>query len=154
MLLLLIKGYAFESSFCNNYNVPGFGIYSSYKDTTKDDTVKKDSAKVSTDISTSAIKSKVKYKPKDSIVYDIANEKVFLYVNAQVDYEDITLTADYIEINWTDHTVYAEGRRDSTGEFARDSSGDYIGMPVFSEKGEKFNAFTIKYNFDTKKGKI
>lgn len=149
-----MKGFTPEFAITNTFNISNIYIYSPYKDTTKDDTVKKDSLKVSTNISTSAIKSKVKYKPKDSIVYDIANEKVFLYGDAQVDYEDITLNADYIEINWTDHTVYAEGRRDSTKEFARDSSGDYIGMPVFSEKGEKFNAFTIKYNFDTKKGKI
>ena len=149
-----MKGYKPIVADFNSFNIGENNIYSFYKDTTKDDTVKKDSAKVSTNISTSGIKSKVKYKPKDSTVYDIKNDKVFLYGDAQVDYEDITLNAAYIEINWTDHTVYAEGKRDSTGEFARDSSGDYVGMPVFSEKGEKFNAFTIKYNFDTKKGKI
>jgi lipopolysaccharide assembly outer membrane protein LptD (OstA) len=149
-----MKGYNAYSTDLSTLNISVIPLYSPYKDTTKDDTLKKDSVKVSTDISTSAIKSKVKYKAKDTIVYDIANEKVFLYGNAQVDYEDITLNADYIEINWTEHTVYAEGRRDSTGEFLRDSSGDYVGMPVFSEKSDKFNAFTIKYNFDTKKGKI
>ncbi len=105
-------------------------------------------------VSPSAVKSKVKYTSKDSMYFDVTYEKLFLYGNAKVDYEDITLTADYIVIDYTDHTVYAEGYKDSLGEPRRDSLGEYIGLPVFTQGAQKFNSHTMKYNFDTKKGKI
>jgi hypothetical protein len=119
-----------------------------------DDSVKKDTLTPTANVSPSGVKSKIKYTARDSMFFDVVNEKLYLYGDAKVDYEDITLTADYIEINYTDHTVYAEGYKDSLGNPLRDSVGDYIGLPVFTQGSEKFFSHTITYNFDTKKGKI
>ena len=52
------------------------------------------------------LKSKVKYTADDSIVYDIPGEKIFLYGNGVIDYEDIHLTANYIEINNEQKTLF------------------------------------------------
>ncbi len=92
------------------------------------------------------LKSKVKYDAQDSIIYDLANSKVYLFGSAKVDYEDIHLDANYIEINFDDKTLLAHGLTDSTGEIA--------GKPVFKQGTETFNAEQLKYNFNTKKGKI
>ena len=89
------------------------------------------------------LKAKVKYDANDSIVYDLINSKVFLFGKAKVDYEDIHLEADYIEINFNNKTLYSHGLPDSSGQLA--------GKPIFKQGGETFKAETISYNFDTKK---
>lgn len=92
------------------------------------------------------LKSKVKYSAKDSIRFDVDGKKVFLYGNAEVKYEDITLKSGVIEIDWTDETVYAHGRKDSLGKI-KDT-------PEFSQGPQVFHSQTMKYNFKTKKGKL
>ncbi|MBK8847435.1 MAG: hypothetical protein IPO27_13170 [Bacteroidetes bacterium] len=74
--------------------------------TAKADTVSKgDSMQVNM---SSDLQSKIKYTSFDTIDFDIANNKVYLYRKAQIDYEDITLNADWIEINWKTSTIYAK----------------------------------------------
>lgn len=41
--------------------------------------------------------SEIKYKAKDSLVYDAINKKLKLYNKAEISYEDIKVMADYIE---------------------------------------------------------
>ncbi len=105
-----------------------------------------DSLSADTSISPQAVKSMIKYNAADSIRFDVPAQKVFLFGNAEVKYEDITLKAAYVEVNWAEKLLYAEGRTDS--------SGKVYGTPVFDEKGESFKASSIRYNFGTKKGKI
>ena len=61
------------------------------KDTniTKKDTIKKDNKSKNSDY---ALSSKVDYKANDSIRFDIAEEKVYLFGKAEIKYEDIDLT--------------------------------------------------------------
>ncbi len=92
------------------------------------------------------LKSKVKYSADDSIVYDIPGQKIFLYGNGVIEYEDIHLTANYVEINNELKTLFAKGVKDSTDTIK--------GKPVFKQGSEEFKAETITYNFQTKKGKI
>ncbi|MEO6884431.1 MAG: putative LPS assembly protein LptD, partial [Bacteroidia bacterium] len=92
------------------------------------------------------LKSKVTYSADDSIHFDVANQHVFLYGNAEVTYEDVNLKAAYIELNLADNTVYACGKRDSLGKS--------YGLPDFKQGTESFKAQSIRYNFKTKKGKI
>lgn len=82
----------------------------------------------------------------DSIVQDLVNGKVYLYGDAVVNYEDITLKAAIIEVDFNTNTVYAIGREDSTGKM--------IGNPEFTEGKQTFKAKTMTYNFDTGKGMI
>ena len=103
-------------------------------------------SKVDTTISKDAITSKVDYQAEDSMRFDLSIEKVYLYGNAQVNYEDIQLNAAYIEVDLRNNTVVANGLPDSTGELA--------GLPVFKEGAQEYQAGKMTYNFDTEKGKI
>jgi len=94
----------------------------------------------------SLLKSKVAYKASDSIRFNIVEQKVYLFGNADVKYEDISLTASYIELDLNSNLVHAK--------FGRDSTGKKIGIPKFEQNGTGFSADSIKYNFETKKGKI
>jgi len=92
------------------------------------------------------IDAKVERYAKDSVVQDIANRKVFLFGEAVVEYEDITLKANYIEVDLNSNTVFASGIEDSTGKM--------IGLPEFTQGGQTFKSTSMSYNFDTKKGLI
>lgn len=94
----------------------------------------------------SELKSKVKYGATDSIRYDLEAGKVYMYGKAHIVYEDINLDAAYIELNFSDHNLMATGLPDSTGVIS--------GLPVFKQGNDVFNSEAIKYNFDTKRGRI
>lgn len=94
----------------------------------------------------SLIESKVIYNAEDSIVLSNDSKKVYLYNKARIEYEDIILEADFIEYDQENNYVFACG--------VKDSLGNIEGKPVFKEKGDEFEAKTIKYNFETKKGYI
>ncbi len=93
-----------------------------------------------------ALDTKVEYHAKDSLRFDVLGKKVYLYNDAEIHYGDITLKANYIEIDWTTNTLFAKGLPDSTGKIA--------GTPVFSEGDQSFRADSMSYNFDSKKGRI
>ncbi len=99
-----------------------------------------------TGIDSESLKAKVKYHAKDSIVSDLENEIVHLYGSATVDYQDLHMKADYIAIDFNKKELYAEGSTDSAGALK--------GKPEFSQAGQNFKSNTIRYNFDSKKGKI
>ena len=94
----------------------------------------------------SFLEAPVHRSAEDSIVADWVNGKIYLYGNAVIEYQDITLKADLI-IYDTDNSII-------TATYSQDSIGNPIGKPVFSEKEEEINADTIFYNFDTKRGVI
>ena len=62
-----------------------------------------------------AIQSKIRYNAKDSIVYNLKKNEVYLYNGAEVYYEDIILKAAFIKIDQKNKVVYANGVIDSTG---------------------------------------
>ena len=114
--------------------------------TTKNTILAQDGEQDSTSTSSSFLSSEVHYFATDSSQIDIQNKKVFLYHQAQVNYEDIELQAEHIILNWNDNTVYAIGLPDSTGKI--------IGEPIFKEGGKTYYCESILYNFNSKKGKI
>lgn len=83
---------------------------------------------------------------KDSMEVEMKEQKVRLYKEAQIDYEDIVIKADYIEINFEKNELFATGWPDSSGRI--------VGKPVFKEPDSEFKADEIRYNFDSKKGLI
>jgi hypothetical protein len=93
------------------------------------------------------IRTQVKYSAKDSIRFDVVNQLVHLYGDAKINYGDLSLTAEYITINWNDNSVIAKGGID-------DSTGRKIGTPNFKQGSENYVADNIKYNFKTRKGII
>jgi hypothetical protein len=110
------------------------------------DTLKTDSTTIDTLLSPDALESKVSYKAKDSIRFDLNKKLVYLFGSSEVYYENIELKAEEIEIDMDSNTVVARGKQDSTGK--------YFGEPVFKENGQEVKSHEIKYNFDTKKGLI
>lgn len=125
--------------------VPAFTFSQVKNDTVRPAIAHKDSIVVATD-NDAPLKSKVKYSAKDSIRFDVTNQKMYLFGNAEVTYEDLNLKAGYIELDMKSNVVYAEGRKDSTGK--------EIEIPVFTEKTQSFKSHKMTYNFQTKKGRI
>jgi hypothetical protein len=97
-------------------------------------------------VSTGALKSKVRYSSRDSIRLDLPGQKVYLFGDAKVDYEDMSVKAGYIEIDLGRHLVIAAGEKDSTGKI--------INKPELVNTDGTIHGDTIKYSILTKKGII
>ncbi|HMQ45804.1 MAG TPA: putative LPS assembly protein LptD [Saprospiraceae bacterium] len=95
-------------------------------------------------LSTDSLDAPVEYNARDSMIYDIADEKIYLYGDAMVAYTTITLKASKIIFDWNTSIVTAEGMPDSTGRMA--------GFPQFSDGSQEFKAEQMRYNFKTRKG--
>lgn len=88
----------------------------------------------------------------DAIVYSTANDSIvftaenwgYLYGEAEVKYNDITLKGERLSMNMDSSLVYAT--------FAKDSLGKEFGYPIFGNKDSEMEAKSIKYNFRTGKG--
>ncbi len=109
------------------------------------DTLGVDTAAVSAK-TTTVIEAPINYTADDSIIGSFDGQKVFLYNNANVTYQEIELTAYFIELNLETKEVYAEGIKDSTGTLVQ--------KPIFKDGREEFESQTLRYNFDTEKGII
>ena len=83
---------------------------------------------------------------KDSIDFDNANQIVYLYGEAKVEYDKISLEADFIKVYIGKNEVHAFSKKDSTGEV--------IEKVLFTDDGESFTATGMAYNFTSKKGRI
>jgi hypothetical protein len=94
----------------------------------------------------SDLESEVIYSARDSIRFDLKEQKVFLYGDAMVQYEDIVLKAAHISYDFDDQVARSYGTTDSLGL--------PVGKPAFSQAGNEFDADTIKYSFGTKEGVI
>jgi lipopolysaccharide assembly outer membrane protein LptD (OstA) len=92
------------------------------------------------------LKDKVKYSAEDSMMISVTGERLFLYGKANVKYQDIDLTADYIMLDMKKQEVFAKG--------SIDTSGKVTGSPVFKQGSETFESDSMKYNFKSGKGII
>ena len=86
---------------------------------------------------------------KDSIVTDFSNgqRKMYYYGGATVTYQDMKLTADYIEYDMLTNTVFARGQLDTV-------SGEWKGRPEMTQGGQNFKMEELRYNFETRKARI
>jgi hypothetical protein len=92
------------------------------------------------------IEAPIDYLAKDSIIFSLDGQRVFMYGDAKVKYQQVELTAAYVILDLETKEVYAEGVPDSTGVLT--------GKPVFQDGNEKFESKTLRYNFQTQKGII
>ncbi len=88
----------------------------------------------------------IDYTAEDSIIGSIAEGVIHLYNKAYTAYQNITLKAGYIRINFNTNELYAEGLADSTGKTQQ--------KPIFTEDGKAYRADVMRYNFDTKRAHI
>lgn len=89
--------------------------------------------------------ARVDYSARDSIVFDIRKQKVYLYGEAELNYQNINLTAAFVTINFNTKELFATG--------VPDSAGVMIGNPVFEEGMQNFESKELRYNFETKRGR-
>ncbi|MBO4475749.1 MAG: LPS-assembly protein LptD [Bacteroidales bacterium] len=86
---------------------------------------------------------------KDSIVevFTDGQRMIYYYGDVTVEYQDIKLTAAYMQYDMNTGTVFAKGVYDSL-------DGEWKGRPVMTQKGKTYNMDEVKYNFNTKKSSI
>jgi len=96
--------------------------------------------------SSAALKSKVEFKANDSLRFEIDKQKVYMYKDADVKYEDISMKSAYLEIDFPKNEVFAEGVPDSTGKDQ--------GIPEFTQGALSFKSKQIRYNYTSKRGFI
>ena len=89
---------------------------------------------------------KITYSAHDSVCYNIEENKVLLYSNAQVNYQKTELRAGFISINFNNNIILATG--------VYDSLNNYIQKPILIEEGDNYYSDTIRYNYKSKKAKI
>ncbi len=130
--------------FIGNIKAGAAEIYFSVTDSPA---VKNDSLSYHIRLSSDSLDAPVSYNADDSIITDIKERKIFLYRNSVVKYNDITLEAYYIELDWKENTVSAWGLFDSV-------TLKTTGLPHFTEGENEYEADHIAFNFKTKRGKI
>ena len=94
----------------------------------------------------SSIETTIFYSSRDSIYFDVVNQQVYLYGQSKIVYGDITLEADRIDIDWTTDLLKAT--------YSLDSAGNKVGVPVFTQGAESYEAQDMTYNFVTRKAVI
>lgn len=92
-----------------------------------------------------ALDDPVIYESKDSMVWNYGGY-ASLYGNGRVEYQNVVLTAGIIKMQMDSSLVYADGVRDSTGEWEA--------TPVFMDGSTPYESNHIRYNFKTEKGYI
>ena len=94
------------------------------------------------------IEAPVKFTANDSIVYDAITKDAFLYGESKVDYQDMNLSSEKVQMTLNTSLVYATGAVDST------ETKGMKGTPVFKMGSDQYESDTINYNFKSKKGYI
>ena len=97
-------------------------------------------------LSKDSLDAPVEYSCQDSMIYDIAGQKIHLYGTAEVAYQTITLKAAHIVFDWSTNIATASTLPDSLGRKS--------GIPEFVDGEQTFTADSMRYNFDTRKGVV
>lgn len=89
---------------------------------------------------------KIKYKAKDYVKLSQKDNKIYLYDEAEIYYQDTELKAGVIVMDYVKNEVYA-GRM-------KDSLGNYSQLPYFKQGDNEVRPDSIRFNFDTQKALI
>jgi len=89
--------------------------------------------------------AEVEYKAKDCVQIDRKNNKLILYNEAELYYQDIELRAGIIILDYQTNEVNA-------GRIVLDST--LVQYPFFKQGGNEVNPDSIRFNFDTQKALI
>ncbi len=88
----------------------------------------------------------IKYKATDYAKLSQKDQKIYLYNNAEIYYQDTELKAGIIIMDYIKNEVYA-GR-------IKDSTGTYTQTPYFKQGTNEVRPDSIRFNFDTQKALI
>jgi len=84
---------------------------------------------------------RITYKATDSVKFNMMENRVYMYMETQVNYDDMELQAYKTEFDMASRIVYATG--------GRDSISNYFGAPVFKQRREEFETDSMLYSFQT-----
>lgn len=87
-----------------------------------------------------------KFSARDSLYNDFKKKQLHLFGEAKVDYEEISLTADYILVDFGKKEIFA------SYTYGKDSTR--VGQPKLIQDGEEIDAAKIRVNYETKKAYI
>tara|TARA_R110000868_G_scaffold108065_7_gene295438 strand:- start:23377 stop:26049 length:2673 start_codon:yes stop_codon:yes gene_type:complete len=111
------------------------------------DTILNDSTKIdSLNSKPPLLLDKIKYKAKDYVKMSQKDQKIYLYNEAELYYQDTELKAGIIIMDYIKNEVYA-GR-------IKDSLGNYTQLPFFKQGTNEVIPDSIRFNFDTQKAII
>jgi len=111
------------------------------------DTVQSDSTLLdSVNQKPSLLLGKIRYKAKDYVKMSQKDQKIYLYNEAEIYYQDTELKAGIIIMDYIKNEVYA-GR-------LKDSLGNYSQLPFFKQGDNEVIPDSIRFNFDTQKALI
>ena len=94
----------------------------------------------------SVLEGKVKYRAKKYAKFDQKKKLITLYDGAELNYLDYQLKAGIIVFDYEKNEVYA-GR-------LKDTLGNYLQLPVFTQGANVIEPDSIRFNFKTKKALI
>ena len=85
----------------------------------------------------------------DSMISDFSNGRrlIHYYGATSVKYQDMELTANYMEYDMNEGIVYACGVYDSL-------KGEWVGRPVMKQGAMSYNMDEVRYNFNSRKARI
>ena len=106
---------------------------------------KRDSAVISPSKKKS-LQSIVSFKAQDSLFLEFESKKVHLYNQSEINMDQTRLKAYYVEVDLTTKILFAKGGLDSNKKYAF--------KPILEDNGDKYTADSMKYNSQTKKGKV
>ena len=93
-----------------------------------------------------ALDNLVKYKARDSVAMDLDTRRAYLYSESRIDYGDLQLEADRIDVDFATQILHAHGSTDTAGEL--------VGHPFFKQGDAEYHADTLTFNYNTQKGLI
>ena len=88
----------------------------------------------------------IEYKAKDYVKLSQKDQKIYLYDEAEIYYQDIELKAGVIVMDYVKNEVYAGRIKDSTGTYSQ--------LPYFKQGEQIVVPDSIRFNFDTQKALI
>ena len=94
----------------------------------------------------SDLKSKIEYEATDYMILDLDGKTLKLVNTSKVDFEELTLNADTILMDWETNILTAKGKMDSTGQL--------VGRPEFQDGDQRYRSDSMNYNIQTQKGLV
>ena len=94
----------------------------------------------------SDIETTINYNARDSLFFNVKNRELFLYGETHIDYGNIALDAERMDIDWDERTLKAK--------YITDTTGKKVGKPIFTEGPDIYVTDDIVYNFKSERALI
>ncbi len=88
----------------------------------------------------------IRYKARDYTSINQKEEKIYLYNEAEVIYQDMQINSGVIVIDYAKNEVYAGRLKDSLGNFSQ--------APIFKQGADVIEPDSIRFNFDTRRALV